>query len=276
VTRTHFGPHRRSSRPRAVPALLGAVLAAVACRAPEPAGRGTAAPGPATAAREATAATSPAEALLERSLRVHDPDGVWGRRAVPLAWTSSRSDGSVSFRFEVLLGLDGSFTLVGERAGHRLDYRVEDGEVVRARVDGSAEVPDDVREALVLGRDDGLFWRDYLGFLAGVPMCLRDPGARLEPAVAEAQLEGRAVLAVRATFEPDADAHRWTFYFEPDTARVVGCRFHRVDPGEDGETLVFEGLTSVAGLRLPRTRRWWTNADGRFLGTDELRAAGEE
>ena len=37
-----------------------------------------------------------------------------------------------------------------------------------------------------LDREDGMFWRSYYGFLAGLPMKIADPGARLDPEVAEA------------------------------------------------------------------------------------------
>ena len=120
-------------------------------------------------------------------------------------------------------------------------------------------------------REDGLFWRNYLGFLAGMPMCLTDPGVSIDPEVTDAKLDGRTVRSIRACFAPEVGTDIWTFYFDPETASLLGCRFDKADPTKDGETLVFEGTTSVAGLRLPRERRWYMNADRRFLGTDELR-----
>lgn len=40
----------------------------------------------------------------------------------------------------------------------------------------------------------------------------------------------------------------------------------------DGEYIVFEDLGADGSLRPPRKRSWHVNADGRFLGADEIRA----
>jgi hypothetical protein len=217
-----------------------------------------------------TASPSAARALLERSLAHHDPDGAWRRLPIAIHWTSSKPDGSTSFVVDIELDPGGAFSMSGERRGRELEYSVIDG-VVWARVDGAEDFSDDVRAEMGLARDDGFFWRDYLGFLAGMPMCLTDPGVRIEADVLQTELEGQLVQSIRASFAADVGTDVWTFYFEPDTAALVGCRFDRADPSKDGETIVFEGSSSVDGLHLPRTRRWYMNADRRFLGTDELR-----
>ena len=39
---------------------------------------------------------------------------------------------------------------------------------------------------------------------------------------------------------------------------------------QDAGAAAFEELVQDSGLRLPRVRRWYVNADDRFLGADEL------
>lgn len=212
---------------------------------------------------------SPARQLLERSLDFHDPERRWSREAIPVAWTSRRPNGDVGFALDIVFGPGGDLSMNGERQGKQLEYRV-DNDVVWARVDGVEDIDEELRQKMGLARDNGLFWRDYLGFLAGMPMCLLDPGVQLEPGVIETELEGRPVLALRTTFSEEVGTDLWMYYFDAETAQLVGCRFHRVDPTKDGETLVFEGLTSVDGVRLPRERRWYMNADWKYLGVDEL------
>ena len=123
-----------------------------------------------------------------------------------------------------------------------------------------------------LDREDGRFWRSYYGFLAGLPMKIADPGARLDPEVAETTFEGRDVNAVRVTYDPEVGGDTWYFYFDPETAELVGCRFYHDESANDGEYITFEGLAEANGLRLPRYREWYTNEGDRFLGSDEIRS----
>ena len=62
----------------------------------------------------------------------------------------------------------------------------------------------------------------------------------------------------------------WCFYFDPDTAALVGCRLYQDETVGDGEYPVFDGVVESDGLRLPRHRSWYVNAGDRFLGVDEL------
>lgn len=214
---------------------------------------------------------SPARALLERSLEHHDPGGVWGRKAIDVHWRCTDPGGEVKFEYDVVLGPGGDLSFEARRDGCEVTYSVS-GNIRTMTIVGSPTQDLDLREAMALDRDDGRFWRDYLGFLGGLPMNFAEPEVLLDPAVERAELDGREVLALRARFDAAVGTDVWTLYFEPEGAALVGCRFDRADPEKDGETLVFEGETEVAGLRLPRERRWLMNADGSFLGTDVLTA----
>lgn len=212
---------------------------------------------------------SPAHALLARSIAYHDPSNVWGRDPIELRWTSLSPNGDVGYVFDVVLEPNGDFHLNGSRADQRLEYHVEAG-AVRALVDGSEDISDELRGRMGLRSEAGLFWRNYIGFLGSFPMCLQDPNVHVEPPVRETILDGQPVLAIDADFDPEVGSETYTFYFEAQSARLVGCRFYRRDPTSDGETIVFEGESTVSGLRLPRLRHWYTNAGSHFLGTDRV------
>jgi hypothetical protein len=76
------------------------------------------------------------------------------------------------------------------------------------------------------------------------------------------------VESLRVTYDPEVGTDTWTFYFRPDTAELIGCRFTRADPSRPGEYLVFDGMAEADGLRLPKRRRWYMNDDDRHLGDD--------
>lgn len=212
--------------------------------------------------------------LVARSIAFHDPDGLWGEAPIRLAWHGTDAEGEERMALDLRFapGVD-SFSLQGSYAGRSLAYRAG-AAGWSATVDGRAasELDSTVRGRMGLVRDDGLFWRNYFGFLAGLPMKIRDPGARLDSATAGTRFDGREVRSVRVTYDPEVGGDVWTFYFDPTTAALVGARFDHDEGANDGEYLVFEGLATDSTLRLPRERRWYVDADDRFLGTDVIRS----
>jgi len=249
---------RRTRIPRVASVLGLLLLALAACSTPgEP------------QAERAPRELSSAERLLARSLDFHDPDRLWSKDVLSLRWTSARPDGVVALDFEIDYRPGDSFAMRGEYGGAELVYGVS-GDAFSAVVDGESELSEETRKSAGLAREDGLFWRNYFGFLGGMPMCLRNPQVQLEPEDFEVEFEGRLVRAIRASFSPEVGTDVWTFYFESETAELIGCRFDRADPTRDGETLVFEELVSIGGMQLPKRRTWYMNADRELLGTDEL------
>ena len=211
-----------------------------------------------------------ADALLARSVAFHDPTAVWGHRGVALTWVGSGSEGQERVALDISLDPDGrTFSMTGRYAGSTIDYATT-GTAYTVTVDGTAELSDETRQRMRLDREDGLFWRSYFGFLAGLPMKLFDPGTHVDPEPEETEFEGRPARAIRVTYDPEIGGETWYFYLDPETDQLVGCRFYYDESLNDGEYIVFTDLIEAGGLRLPRHRSWYTNAEGEFLGADEI------
>lgn len=221
---------------------------------------------------EARVADTPAHDLVARSIAFHDPDGLWGTRPISMWWVGTDADNAGRVVVQLRFGEDErEFDLKGWYRGSDIEYETT-AEGWSASVDDVAEpdlAPED-RERMRLHREDGMFWRSYYGFLAGLPMKIVDPGAHLEPDVIDTEFLDRPVRAVRVTYDPEVGGDTWYFYFDPDTAQLVGCRFYHDESANDGEYIVFEGLAEGDGLRLPHIRAWYVNADARHLGTDTV------
>lgn len=56
----------------------------------------------------------------------------------------------------------------------------------------------------------------------------------------------------------------------PRLRRMIGYRFHHDETAGDGEYILLSGEREVRGMRIPVERRWFTNEDDRYLGTDIL------
>ncbi len=243
-----------------------AVVAAAGCTGVE-GHAGTAADGSSDAVAPSAAPRSPAEELLARSIAFHDPERHWGRETAQLSWNGTGSEGEERSVFDISLFPDGGrFEMSGRYRGAAIEYATA-GSTMTVRVDG-AEPDAETRERLRLDRDGGMFWRDYFGYLAGLPMKLRDAGTIIDPEPTSAQFMGRPVDSIRVTYDPEVGGDTWYFYFDPDSAELVGCRFYHDEAANDGEYIVFEGLIEAEEMRIPQKRNWYVNADDRFLGVD--------
>ncbi len=51
---------------------------------------------------------------------------------------------------------------------------------------------------------------------------------------------------------------------------AIGAVWGAATRSSDGEYILLEGERDVLGMRIPVERRWFTNAEDRYLGTDVL------
>ena len=214
-----------------------------------------------SAAQEA----SPAQDLIARSIEHHDPDDRWWSHVRTVTVEQTRPDGPTS-RVRVTLFPDTShFRMRMDEGEAFVEVMRSDTTCTFASSADDNAVPETFGD---LTCDDVQWRQEYYGFLLGLPMNLRDGEATIEPDVRAMQWEGRPVHAVRARYPGDEPV--WDFYFDPDTAQLVGCAFSSEGALADGETIVFEGTAEANGIQLPKARRWFTNADDRLLGTDTV------
>jgi hypothetical protein len=216
------------------------------------------------------AAALSAEALLTESIAYHDPGGRFAEGRFEISLSESRPDGTER-RTQILLDNGaGVFSMTRAGAGGRRVELVVRGDRVEATLDGSASFTDEEAERFRLRPDEARRTRNYYLFLYGLPMKLRDPGARLDPEVKETEFQGRAAHELRVTYEEEVESDTWYFYLDPDTAALIGYRFYHDESANDGEYIVLSGEAEGGGLRLPRTRAWYRHQDDGYLGTDTI------
>jgi len=217
--------------------------------------------------------------VLERSIAYHDPQNTWWTRPIEITaevrlaerLAAERGYERRIDRIRVDIAA-GQFLYRSEKGEHRIEI-TGNGETFGARLNGSAEIDNEEREEHGLAPDRLARWRDYFAYVFGVPMKLRDPGTRLDPAVTRVEFAGRELLALRVTYSPEVGKDTWYFYVDPETFALAGCRFYHDEGENDGEYIVYEGeVMGPHGLRLPKFRRWHMNRDGEYIAADELLA----
>jgi hypothetical protein len=207
--------------------------------------------------------------LLDRSIRFHDPDGIWETTALEFRFDETRPDGGVR---ETVIAVDPNremFSWASERNGRAVAGRLARGDC-EASLDGSTEFSAEEAETYRLSCERIAWTRDYYTYLWGLPMKLRDPGTRLDDVVTEAEFMGRKVLSLRVTYDESVGGDTWYFYFDPESAALVGYRFYHDESANDGEYITTESVFTYGSMRLPNHRAWYINNGDGYLGTDTL------
>lgn len=207
--------------------------------------------------------------VVERSIRHHDPQGVWAGIVQTFPLRESRPDGSAR-HLRITIDHPGErFVYEGRVDGVEIHKQL-DGEDCAARVDGSADLSPELAAKYRTSCDEIRRFRDYYDYLLGMPMKLEDPGTIIDPAVRNTIFGGQRVIEVKVTYSPEVGTDVWYYYFDPRSFALRGARFYHDEEQADGEMIVFEDEIAIGDLVLPRHRRWYRNRDEHYLGTDTL------
>ncbi len=206
--------------------------------------------------------------LIERAISRHDPNGHFGVARIGLRIVESRPNGDPR-TVRVSFGPGGAVEVSRETDSGTVSFRTLGEDIVRRSVDGREDPGEEELAAHGLDPERVMRLRNYYLFLWGLPMKLRDPGTIPDPEPTATTFDGRPALEVRVTYDPEVGGDTWYFYFDPDTARLIGYRFYHDEAANDGEYILLSGEIASGGLRLPATRRWFTHQDDAFLGEDE-------
>lgn len=214
-----------------------------------------------------------ARVLLDRSLDYHDPQGAWYSVNHTIELLSKRPSGDDRLTTVLLSHKEGMFGMEMSRDGLDISTSTKDGEC-KATVDGSTTYTQEQEEKYRLQCDGINRWRDYHGYMLGLPMKLKDAGTILDPTARKDTFIGKEVYALKVTYESSVGEDTWYFYLDPSNYALIGTRFFHDESKNDGEYIIFEGEESHNGIRLPKKRKWYYNSNEEFLGEDEIVAFG--
>ena len=248
-------------RQRGLLALLGAGALLIGCAGDPPA--------PETAPETPVPAVSAAEALIAKSIAYHDPDGTWGNGEFALRIMESRPNGVLRAVEVGMAPGRGAMEVRRETDSGTVTFAVAGEEILRRAVDGNEGLDEEALAEHGLATDRVRWLRNYYLFVWGLPMKLRDPGTIVDPEPVMDSYNGHEALKVRVTYDPEVGGDTWYFYFQPDTARMIGYRFYHDESANDGEYIHLDGEIENGGLRLPAKRSWFFHANDEFLGEDE-------
>ncbi|MGB3564548.1 MAG: DUF6503 family protein [Thermoanaerobaculia bacterium] len=210
-----------------------------------------------------------AEELLARAIDYHDANDVWRQGIWRLTLGETRPDGTVRRTVLMIDNPAGRFDYSTQDGGDRIEGSLSDDDC-SFRLNGSGTFTEEEQERHRLTCERLERMRNYYTYLWGLPMKLRDPGTRLDAAVGSDTFGGSRVTVLRVSYEESVGRDTWYFYLDPSSYALVGYRFFHDESANDGEYIILDQEVETEGLRIPRVRAWYTNADQRYLGTDTL------
>ena len=211
-----------------------------------------------------------ADQLVNRTIAFHDPDGWWDRIKIDMVIEMKTPNRPARLSNVVVDNINGGFEISVLSNDKLLEWMVDGKDSCDFKVNFVAPTVAQA-DSLNLTVDRAKFLRNYYTYLYGLPMKLKDAGTRIGDEVIETTFMGKPVLALRVTYDESVGKDIWYFYFNPSTYAMVGYRFYHDEAKNDGEYIVLEDMIIEQGLRIPRNRSWFTNAEDKLLGTDYLK-----
>lgn len=210
-----------------------------------------------------------AQELLSKSIQFHDAKQQWADFAHELKLRETRPNGS-DRHLTVALDLPKeTFIYTMDQDGQKIFKKLEK-EACEASLNGKTTFTEEETAKWRLSCDAIKRYYHYYLYLYGLPMKLKDPGTIIDPTVKQERFNGKDVWAIKVTYSEAVGKDIWYFYFLPETAELVGCRFYHDEAANDGEYIFFEDTYQLDGMKIPKNRTWYTNKDDRLLGSDHL------
>jgi hypothetical protein len=210
-----------------------------------------------------------AQELLDKSIAYHDPEERWanfkGGFTIkmetpnrPLRTTKITLDFPQQY-FKCSVERGGVSTAAEWKAGN-----------CSHRLEGSTSFTAEQAKEHGLNCERTNKMRDYYVYLYGLPMKLKDPGTHLDPKVYTKTLNGVSYYCLKVTYDEKVGKDTWYFYLDKTTAQLRHYQFYHNEAENDGEYILLSGEENVGGIKMPKDRAWYMNADNRYLGTDFL------
>ena len=211
-----------------------------------------------------------AEAILQKSIQYHDPDGNWEKGQFHFPIYESRPNGNYRLTDVKLDNFNRTFELHQIRAKDRV-FRFLGPDTCTVQWNYEEEISQDKQKQLRLNCEGGNdFYRDYYAYLYGLPMKLKDPGTIIAPNAKKIDFFGQELLEIKVNYSSEVGEDIWYFYFHPDTYALSGYRFYHDEQKNDGEYILLNGEITINQIKFPKERAWYTHKEGKYLGNDDL------
>ena len=211
--------------------------------------------------------------LLDRAIKVHDPNGNWNSFKGNLQVTMSTPDKAARVS-DILIDLPAQkFSVAATRDSVITIYAVDKENTSVDKKD--LRSPETKVESTDKDNERAVFMKNYYTYLYGLPMKLKDEGTHIDPKVERKTFKGKEYLVVKASYNEAVGSDVWFFYFDPTSYKMEIYQFFRTDEkgnikSDSGEYILLSDSYLINGIHMPKVRKWYYNKDDKFLGADVI------
>ena len=208
--------------------------------------------------------------LLEKAIQFHDPNGNWetfkGRLFVTMETPKSPKRQS-----EIQIDLPNQYFSVKAKSGENTSEYIVDKDSIQIFFNGDSNLSEETLKKNRLSKERAKMYKNYYTYLYGLPMKLKDEGTIIQDKVEKKTFKGKQYLVLKATYKKEVGKDTWYFYFNPKTYAMEVYQFFHDVSKNDGEYILLTEEEIINGIKMPKTRAWYTNKEQKLLGTDILK-----
>jgi hypothetical protein len=211
--------------------------------------------------------------LLDKTIKVHDPNGNWqsvnGTFQVTMS-TPQKSDRVSDIQIDLQAQY---FELNTSQDSIAKAYIIDKEKIDVFIVDLMKNEKQHYQEGEMAER--AVLMKNYYTYLYGLPMKLKDKGTNIDSKVERKTFKGKEYLVLKVTYDENVGSDVWFFYYDPTTFKMEIYQFFKTDEAgkinpDSGEYILLSGNHVVNGVNMPKTRKWYYNKDDQYLGADVI------
>ena len=207
--------------------------------------------------------------LLEKAIQYHDPEGKW-ETFKGTFYITMETPNKPNRDSEIKIDLPNQFFYVKATQGENTTEYTLDKDKCTIQFNGKTPTEAE-KETNKLSCDRANLYKNYYTYLYGMPMKLKDPGAIIDEQVNLDKFMGEMYLTLRVAYKKEVGEDTWYFYFNQENYALEAYQFYHDESKLDGEYILFTGLETINGIKMPKSRAWYYNKNQQYLGTDILK-----
>jgi len=207
--------------------------------------------------------------LLDKAIAYHDPNGNWNTFNGTFNVTME-TPGKSNRETKISINLPEEYFYSKAIRDTLTTEFILEKDKCKIRLNGSEDFSEELAKKHRLSCERAVMYKNYYTYLYGLPMKLKDPSTIINEKIEHKKFKGTEYLVLKATYEEGIGNDIWYFYFNPKTFAMEVYQFFHEEDKNDGEYILLTNEEIINGIKMPKSRAWYTNKKNQFLGTDIL------
>ncbi|RRO21514.1 DUF6503 family protein [Flavobacteriaceae bacterium 14752] len=210
-----------------------------------------------------------AEQVLDKSIAYHDPQNRWESFNDSLLIHLKMPNGSQRMSKVKIDILNEYFSLLVNKDNDTILYELHKNKC-KLSINNNENLSDSLKQKYNLNCKRAKMYKNYYTYLYGLPMKLKDEGTIISPKIETKTLNSKSYLTLKVNYKENVGSDVWYFYFNPKTYALEAYQFFKDESKNDGEYILLSDIETISGIKMPKYRKWITNKEDKYLGTDVL------